>query len=114
MSRQCITTLSLTYTATGAVAANRAIGFNGAQASVAGQKVLGVSPRAAATGTNSDVSVTGTALIEAGAAVAAGASLIVDAAGRAVTATGTAGEFIFADALEAGTAGRVFEVLLRR
>lgn len=105
-----------------------------------GQKVLGVSPRIVTSGGVSDVVVGGTAVIEAGGAFAAGASLIVDAQGRAIPASGklavdtgatavtsTAAdgdailigadlpEYVFADALEAATdAGEFVEVLLRR
>lgn len=140
MSLQSIPTLVLTFTASGAVAARRAVGFTGAQAGAAGQKVMGVSPRAAASGELSEVVASGTATVETGGAFAQGASLIVDAQGRAVassgalnikegatavTSTAVAGaallaggdmpEFVFADALEAsGGAGAFVEVLLRR
>lgn len=86
------------------------------------------------------VVVTGTASIEAGGSFGRGASLIVDANGRAIASTGVlaikAGstavtstaangasalsggelpEFIFADALDASAgAGSIVEVLLRR
>lgn len=140
MSRQSIPLLVLTFIASGAVAANRAVGFGGAQATVAGQKVMGISPRAAVDGAASDVVASGTVVVETGGAFSAGASLVVDAQGRAVASTGAlavkAGatavtssaasgasilqgadlpEFIFADALEESTgAGKFVEVLLRR
>lgn len=135
-----IPVLSLTFRATGSVAANRAIGFAGAQVSVAGAKVKGVSPRSVAVGEYSDVDVLGTTIIETGGAFGIGASLIADAQGRAVAASGALGvaagempvtsgvangaaaltgadlpEYVFADALEASSgAGQFVEVLLRR
>lgn len=140
MSLQSIPGLILTFTASGAVAARRAVGFNGAQASVAAQKIMGVSPRAVASSELGDVVASGTTIVEAGGAFAKGASLVVDAQGRAVASTGAlsikAGEtdvqstaadgaavltgadlpeFVFADALEAASgAGALVEVLLRR
>jgi len=140
MSLQSAPILNLSFTASGAVAARRAVGFNGAQAGTAGQKVMGVSPRSLVSGEVGDAVVSGTTTIEAGGAFTAGASLIVDAQGRAIVASGAlkvaAGatavlssaangsallsgadlpEFVFADALEAaGAAGDLVEVLLRR
>lgn len=140
MSSQSIPVLSLSFRASGAVSARRAVGFNGAQASVVGQKVMGVSPRALIAGETGDANVCGTAVVEAGGAFSIGASLIVDAQGRAIASSGalkiTAGatavqsvaangstllggadmpEFVFADALEASSgAGEPVEVLLRR
>lgn len=115
MGQQSISVLVLTFKASGAVPRRRAIGFNGARATVAGQKVMGVSPRDAGDGTYSDVTVIGTEVIETGGAFVAGDSLIVDAQGRAVIATDTAGEFVFADALDVSAGqGSFVEVLLRR
>lgn len=140
MGEQSISTLSLTFKASGAVNRRRAVGFDGAQATVQGQKVLGVSPRDVVSGFDSDAEVNGTTVIETGGAFAVGASLIVDSQGRAIAATGkltlAAGavavtsaaangnsvftgadlpEFVFADALEASPgAGKMLEVLLRR
>jgi hypothetical protein len=137
---QSFVLLPLTFKATSAVTAKRAVGFNGAQATVKGQKVLGVSPRDVTNGDYSDVSVAGTEVIEAGGNFNAGDSLIVDNLGRAIAATGklaiAAGatavtssaangnailsgsdlpEYVFADALEnSGGAGDFVEVLLRR
>ena len=140
MSRQSSPSLILTFVANGSVSPHRAVGFDGGQASISGQKVLGVSPRAAVSGQASDAVVSGTTTIESGGAFAAGGSLIVDVQGRAVASTGLlavrAGgtavlssaangaatlsgadlpEFVFADALEASSgAGQFLEVLLRR
>lgn len=129
---------TLPVTASGAVVANRCIGFNGAQATVAGQKVLGVSATKAADGEVFTAHVLHTAYVVAGGEVAVGASLTTDNQGRAVTAPAlavaagatavtsaaangatalTGGDppvFIFADALEAATAaGKLIAIKLR-
>ena len=140
MARQSAPLQALTYIATAAHPAYRGIGFSGALASAAGQKILGVSQRASeGAGKANDAVVAGTTIIEAGGEFAVGASLIVDAQGRAVAASalavaagatavtsgaangsavlsgGDLPQFVFADALEAsGGAGEFVEVLLRR
>jgi len=138
MGRQALVNLALTLTASGAVAKYRAVGFDGAQATTAGQKVLGVAMYDAVAGDEFPVAVDDTVLVEAGAAIAVGDALTVDAQGRAVPAsdlavaagatsvTSTAAngsiftgsippEYIFADALEAAAAtGDVIEVITRR
>ncbi|MGB0695374.1 MAG: capsid cement protein [Rhodospirillaceae bacterium] len=126
-----------TIQTTGAVAIYRAVGFDGAQASVAGQKVRGVATTIAAIGEHLAVDVVGSTIVQTGAAVAVGDSLVVDNQGRAVPAgvlgiaagatpvTSTAAdgailtgadlpEFVFADALEAASAAdQLIEVQLR-
>lgn len=139
MSQQNISVLTLTLIASGAVAENRAVGFDGAQADTQGQKVMGTAMTVAANGETLGVVTHGTAIIETGASVAVGDSIIADTQGRAMPATGAltlaAGavavtssaangailegsdspEFVFADALQsAGGAGEFIEVLLRR
>ncbi|MBF0334556.1 MAG: DUF2190 family protein [Alphaproteobacteria bacterium] len=129
----------LTFTASGAILPARCVGLDGAQAAVQGQKVAGVSDAAAADGQAVPVVLSGTAIVEAGAAIVLGDSLIADAQGRAVPASGplaisagavamTSGaanglviegadapEFVFADAMApAAGAGALIEVLLRR
>jgi hypothetical protein len=132
--------LTLTFLASGAVSASRAIGFNGAQATVRGQKIMGVNQRAVTDAKYSDATLVGTATIETGGAFAVGDSLIVDDSGRAIASAGAislkAGatavtstaangaailqggdlpEFVFADAMESsGGVGDFVEVLLRR
>ncbi|MDP3841060.1 MAG: DUF2190 family protein [Oxalobacteraceae bacterium] len=141
MSKQAIALLTLCVAvAPSAVAEYRAVDFAGAQATVQGQKVAGVANRGALAGDGYEYTALGTAVVEAGAAIAAGDSLIVDAQGRAITSTGplalAAGavavtsvaangasdlvggdspEYVFADALQAAAAaGDFIEVLLRR
>lgn len=113
--RQSITILSLTVAANGAVTKRRAVGFDGAQADTAGQKVIGVAETDQSDGRDLAVSVLGTALIEAGAAFDAGDDLVVDTQGRAIVNPESGGEYIFADALrDAAGEGAIVEVLLRR
>lgn len=139
MGRQNISTLALTAKATGAIAQYRAVGFSGAQATVQGQKIMGVARHAAELGEQLTLDVAGTVIVESGAAIAIGDALIVDVQGRAIPATSLAvragatamtstaangagvlqgsetPERAFADALEVATAaGQFIEVLLRR
>lgn len=136
---QRITLLALTFTASGVVSRHRAIGFDGAQATVQGQRVAGVAHFDAVDGDDMTVGCAGTEIIETGAAIAITDTLIIDAQGRAIPSTGevsvesgatgvtssaangailTGGnmpEYVFADPLEtADGAGEFIEVLLRR
>lgn len=128
--------LSRTAVAAGAIAANKLVGFDNLQASVAGQKVKGVAEFDAASGESVTLTLKGTAFIFAGAAIAAGDRLVADAQGRAVPASalevdagavavtssaangailvgGEPPEFVFGTALEAASgAGVLFEALL--
>ncbi|MBF0098565.1 MAG: DUF2190 family protein [Magnetococcales bacterium] len=139
MSQQNISLLILTVIANGSVSENRAVAFNGSQASIAGQKVMGASVSRAATGEALAVVTSGTAIMESGAAITVGQSLMSDSQGRAVPVSGTLTvasgavavtssaangailqgaelpEYLFADALQAASgAGELIEVLLRR
>lgn len=124
----------------GAIARGRLVSFAGAQIAAAGAKALGVARHAApAAGHDVAVTVCGTAMAEAGAAITAGASLTADAQGRVVPAAalaiaaggtpvtstaangaailtgGDAPQFIIGDALAAAAgAGSFVEILLRR
>lgn len=107
--------LILTRIAAGEVHSNRAVTYGGTTPNTSGIKVLGVSAFDVKAGEPFGVIVTGTAPIEAGAAVAVGDDIITDAQGRAIPATGAAGERPFADALTAAPgAGKLIEVLLKR
>ncbi|MBF0358945.1 MAG: DUF2190 family protein [Magnetococcales bacterium] len=138
MSQQNISVLTLTLIASGAVTANRGIGFDGAQATSQGQKVMGSAVTDSNSGSAVAVITNGTAIMESGAAISIGDSLIVDSQGRIIPAstlavasgatpvTGSAAngailegsdlpEFIIADAMQAASAaGKMIEVLLRR
>lgn len=132
--------LTLRVLSTGAIARGRGVTFAGAQASAAGGKIKGIAQHAAtAAGQDVAVVVSGTAIVETGAAISLGASLTMDAQGRAVPAAalavasgatamtsaaangaaaltgGDAPQFVFGDADQAATAaGQFIEVLLRR
>lgn len=86
--------LTLSGTAPGAVTAHRLVGFDDAQATVAGQKVKGVARSAAATGDVFPVGVKGTDVVETGGVFVAGDELVSDASGRAVIASGSAAAVI--------------------
>jgi len=139
MPNQSKPELELTFEAAGNVTRRRAVTFSGAQVTIAGAKVLGVSPDDVTNGDHGVVVASGPTIVEAGGAFAVGASLIADANGRAVASSGAlslkAGatavtstaangavlsggempEHVFADALaESSGAGALVEVLLRR
>lgn len=108
MSRQSISVLCLTATATATVAAEHFVSAAGAIAS-AGGNALGVARTAAAVGEEFPVDVLGTAVVMASGAVTAGAALEVGAGGTAaVQSEGTQ----VARALEAAADGEAFEALL--
>lgn len=110
MSAQNIALLTLTLALTGTVSANRFVTPAGAQAG-ADANTLGSARLAGVSGDKVPVDVLGTATVEAGAAVSAGASIKSDASGRAITWV-TSGAKV-GIALEAATAsGQLIEVLL--
>lgn len=89
MSQQARSLFNLSFpVAPSAVLPFRFVDFSGAQATVQGQKVAGASNRRAAAGASFDATIIGTAIIEAGAAFAAGHALISDNVGRAIPNSG--------------------------
>lgn len=110
MAQQSLSVLTLTVALTGQVAANRFVTPAGAQAG-ADANTLGVCRTAGVSGDKAPVDVLGTAVVEAGAAVSAGASLKADSSGRAITWASSGAKIGIA--LEAATAaGQFIEVLL--
>lgn len=110
MSRQGVSLLALSVTATAALTAERFVTFAGA-VPAADANVLGVVRQTAAIGEKVTVDCYGTAIVEAGAAITAGATLKTDASGRAIT-WATSGAKI-AQALQSATgAGDFIEVML--
>ena len=132
--------LTLRGLSAGVIARGRGVTFADAQCAAAGAKIKGIANHAT-TAAGQDVAITcsGTAIVEAGAAVTLGASVVMDAQGRAVPAAalavasgatamtsaaangaaaltgGDPPQFVFGDALQAATAaGQFIEVLLRR
>ncbi|RYF71554.1 MAG: DUF2190 family protein [Comamonadaceae bacterium] len=106
-----IAVLTLTVTAAAALAANRFVELDGTYPT-AGGKALGVTRFDAAVGDLVSVDILGTTIAECGGAVAADAPLMVDAAGKVVTLTGSAKQAV-GRALEAGAGdGAKVEILL--
>ena len=110
MSQQAIPLLTLATVLAGAVAANRFVTPDGTMAG-ADVNTLGVTRSTGNIADKVPVDVLGTTIVEAGAAIAAGATLKPDATGRAITWV-TSGAKV-AVALGAATAaGQFIEVLL--
>jgi hypothetical protein len=115
---QNVRILTLTRVAAAAVLAHRFVDFDGTQCDVAGAKPLGVSQyKADAAGHPFAVDILGTALVEAGAAIALGAKgltpIMTAADGRAIAHDGDAAKAIAGYALQsAGAAGAIIEALL--
>lgn len=110
MSKQSIPLLTLTRPLSGTVAANRFVTPAGAQAG-ADANALGVTRVAGVSGDNAPLDVLGTTIIEAGAAIAAGATLKSDATGRGITWV-TSGARLAVALEAAGAAGEFIEALL--
>ena len=103
--------LTLTVIATAQLAANRFVELDGTYPT-AGGKALGMTRHIAEIGDPTAVDVHGTTVVECGAAVAADAPLMVDAAGKVVTLAGAAKQAV-GRALEAGSGdGALIEILL--
>jgi hypothetical protein len=110
MSFNYIALLTLTLKATGALAAHRFVTAAVAQAG-ADAVTLGVALNAAAIGDQAPIVVKGTATVEAGAAISAGATLKSDASGRAIT-WATSGSKVGVALEAASAAGQFIEVVL--
>lgn len=82
--KNAISLLALTMTASGAITGQRFVTPAGAVAG-AGVNAQGVAQTDAAIGDKLTVDVLGTAVVETGAAIAAGALVECDATGRAIT-----------------------------
>lgn len=136
---QSVPLLSRSVRATGAIARGRGVSFAGAQIAAANAKPLGIAQTAGAAGQDVTLTLSGSAICEAGAAVALGDAVVMDAQGRVITAAGlavaaggtavtsaaangtaaiTGGEpphYVVGDAMQAATAaGQFIEILLRR
>lgn len=110
MSKQAITLLALPLLLSGTVTLNRFVTPAGAQTGAGGNS-LGV-PRTSGVATETvTVDVLGTAVVEAGAAVAAGDTLKADSSGRGIT-WATSGAKIAVALQAASAAGEFIEVLL--
>lgn len=114
MPQQYTPVLSITRTAQGTIAANRLVSHTsvaGVTQAVADAVCLGVTRTAGVASDQLTIDVVGTTLIEAGAAVLAGAVLKSDASGRAIT-WATSGAKVGVALGSAAQAGDIIEVLL--
>lgn len=110
MTTQNLSILTLSIALSGTVTANRFVTPAGAQAG-ADANTLGVSRVAGVSGDTAPIDILGTAIVEAGAAISAGASLKSDASGRAIT-WATSGAKVGIALEAAAGAGSFVEVLL--
>jgi len=110
MSTQKKPLLTLAIAATAALTANRAATLAGAVPAAGAAATGGVCTRDTAIGGIAPCDVLGTTTMEAGAAVAAGVQLDLDASGRAITHA--AGVIIGRALQAAAAAGDLIEVLL--
>lgn len=109
MQNTAISVLASSVNAAGALAAHRMVTPAGAYPA-AGTAHFGVTRTSALTGDRVTVDVIGTAIVEAGAAVAAFAAVEVDAAGRVVEHD--AGTVVGRALISAAAIGDLVEVLL--
>jgi len=110
MSQQSTPILTLTVTAAGTIGAHRFVTPAGAQAG-ADANTLGVARSAAVAADKIPVDVLGTTVVEAGAAVAVGATLKADSVGRALM-WAISGATVALALQAAGGAGEFIEALL--
>ena len=110
MAQNSIAILALAAIASGTIATNRFVTPAVAQAG-ADANTLGVCRQAAVATDKVTVDVLGTTVVEAGAAIAAGATVKSDATGRAITWV-TSGAKVGIALEAASAAGQFFEVLL--
>ena len=103
-SKQAITILPLSINASGAVTIYRGVGYGGAQATVAGQAVLGFANETGVDGKALLVNVLGTMLAEAGGSFNPGDPLTVDSSGRVVLAAALAAAAPVVDATKLAVA----------
>jgi hypothetical protein len=112
--QQGISVLALTVIATAQLTGRRFVTTAGAMGT-AGAAALGVGRGDAAIGSSVAVDVLGTAPVEAGAAIAANAFVMVGANGKAVTYVGSAGNVRVGQVVPGDSAagdGSIVEILL--
>jgi len=105
--------LAETVIAVGAITQARFVTHAGAQATILGEKVLGVSSTDAATGKAVAIAALGVAIVDAGGVIAVGDDIITDANGKAVVDPPLGTEYIIGQARTVGAAGGQIEVLLK-
>lgn len=113
MSQQSISLLTLTVAAAGALAADRFVTIGGAYPAAGGLAFGVTRTSAGAAGDLLPVDVMGTAIVQAGAAIAVGATVMVGTDGKAITHDGDGDKHALGRALEAAAGdGSLIEVLL--
>lgn len=110
MSKQSTPVLALTIEASGTITANRFVTPVNDQA-VADENTLGVARSTVSDGEQVTVDVLGTAVVEAGAAITAGATVKSNASGKAIT-WATSGAKVGIALQDAAGDGSFIEVLL--
>lgn len=104
MSYAPICTLARTVTATAAIAEYLQVTYAGALPSATGAVVMGSAHHAAAIDDDLTVDVMGELIGVSGAAIAVGAALVTNSAGKLITNPGAGGEYIVGYAVEAVSA----------
>lgn len=111
MSKQSLAILTLSAVAAAQITANRFVSTSyGVPAAAA--NTLGVAESAAAAGERFPVTNQGTAVVETGAAISAGALVETDATGRAITKSAGVTQGRLAPGESATAAGQFVEVIL--
>lgn len=110
MSYQSTPLLTINLTLSGTVAAHRLVTAAGAQAG-ADAAAIGVTRTGGGSGDKVPVDVVGSSVVEAGAAISAGATLKSDGSGRVITWASSGSKVGYA-LQAAGAAGQFIEVLL--
>ena len=102
-----------TVTANGAVTGRRFVTHAGAQATVEGERVLGVAMTDAPDGALVAIAVIGRTVVEAAAAIDPGEDVVTDADGRAIPNPGVGGEIVAGTALTDGIANGTVAIKLK-
>ncbi len=111
MGRQFHSIFTLTATASGTISAHRFVANDSSQAGNAAN-TMGVARTDAADGEALPVDMLGTAIVEAGAVIAAGAAVQTDANGRAITKAAGPTVARLMPGESAGAVGDLIEVIL--
>ncbi|MCH9779722.1 MAG: DUF2190 family protein [Alphaproteobacteria bacterium] len=111
---QAVSLLSLTAAAADSIAAHRAVAFNKKQHANTAVPMFGVSTRDVVTGENFVLTVEGTAVCEAGGAIAANDAVMVSTNGTFVKHDSSATKMVVGYALEAAADGATFEMIIRQ
>ncbi len=112
MMRNSTPILTVPVLSTGTITANRFVSTALAVVASAGVNTYGVAQMNGVSGDVVPVTVLGTEIVEAGAAIAAGAAVQTDASGRAITLAAGVNTGRLAPGESASAAGQLVEVIL--